>query len=426
MKALKILICKNSSEIDFLAFKKFLNDFFECYKLSGWGNYSKSKCYLFVEGEDSIVLLFVKYLQDLMINNQLNISYLHSNIEGLKDFIWMNEEKKDELYLDFLVKFIRTFDFHFDQIMMDLPKVQNLHKYSHFKEIIEKLPTRYIPENIVSKNYFKDYLPYLSSFTSSLSEYTLFRNRFYERSGYIIESIVDDKFNAIKLAYSVKIPSVKIYKNNLEKKDLNINSDIDNIVLKPTNGHTSKDVFIITNNEIISVENRNRITHSDLKLRIEKSIFKRWMIEEYVTSELLGGIPYDVKVFCFYGVVKLILVIDRNNSKLRYDWLDENFSRVNTGRFNDSLFNSEFKDQKAIDYAKIISLEIPTPFLRIDFLYTGENLYLGEITPRPGHFHEFNYEYDNLLGFNFVDAQARLISDLMCEKSFKNIKQLIC
>ncbi|WP_215901195.1 ATP-grasp fold amidoligase family protein, partial [Acinetobacter soli] len=159
-------------------------------------------------------------------------------------------------------------------------------------------------------------------------------------------------------------------------------------------GHTSKDVFIITNNEIISVENRNRITHSDLKLRIEKSIFKRWMIEEYVTSELLGGIPYDVKVFCFYGVVKLILVIDRNNSKLRYDWLDENFSRVNTGRFNDSLFNSEFKDQKAIDYAKIISLEIPTPFLRIDFLYTGENLYLGEITPRPGHFHEFNYEYD--------------------------------
>ncbi|WP_215900571.1 ATP-grasp fold amidoligase family protein, partial [Acinetobacter soli] len=153
---------------------------------------------------------------------------------------------------------------------------------------------------------------------------------------------------------------------------------------------------------------------------------KRWMIEEYVTSELLGGIPYDVKVFCFYGVVKLILVIDRNNSKLRYDWLDENFSRVNTGRFNDSLFNSEFKDQKAIDYAKIISLEIPTPFLRIDFLYTGENLYLGEITPRPGHFHEFNYEYDNLLGFNFVDAQARLISDLMCEKSFKNFKQLIC
>ncbi|OTG86810.1 hypothetical protein B9T31_06905 [Acinetobacter sp. ANC 4558] len=67
---------------------------------------------------------------------------------------------------------------------------------------------------------------------------------------------------------------------------------------------------------------------------------------------------------------------------------------------------------------------MPTPFLIIDFLASQDSIYFGEITPRPGHFHEFNSNVDSLLGNSFIAARTRLISDLMEGKKFETFNEL--
>ncbi|OTG86720.1 hypothetical protein B9T31_06910 [Acinetobacter sp. ANC 4558] len=76
------------------------------------------------------------------------------------------------------------------------------------------------------------------------------------------------------------------------------------------------------------------------------------MVEQYIPGNTNQLIPYDIKAFCFYGVIKLILIIDKNGAKIKYEWLDENFARIDTGRFKESLFQSNFKNMTLIAYAK--------------------------------------------------------------------------
>ncbi len=68
--------------------------------------------------------------------------------------------------------------------------------------------------------------------------------------------------------------------------------------------------------------------------------------------------------------------------------------------------------------AERISLEIPAPFIRIDFIRRAAGLYFCEFTPRPGSVGAFNRKYDHLLGVKFHEAEARLYNDLMSGKEF--------
>src|SRR5699024_12457653 len=70
------------------------------------------------------------------------------------------------------------------------------------------------------------------------------------------------------------------------------------------------------------------------------------------------------------------------------------------------------------------SSEIPVPFLRIDFLRGEDGLIFGEFTPKPGNYDEFDERTDQLLGDYFLDAEARLVDDLLNGKQFGAYKEL--
>ena len=72
-----------------------------------------------------------------------------------------------------------------------------------------------------------------------------------------------------------------------------------------------------------------------------------------------------------------------------------------------------------VELAAKISSEIPTPFLRIDFM-RAENgdLVFCEFTPCPENFEEHNADIDLMMGREFSSAEARLKDDLLMGKSF--------
>jgi hypothetical protein len=65
-----------------------------------------------------------------------------------------------------------------------------------------------------------------------------------------------------------------------------------------------------------------------------------------------------------------------------------------------------------------MSKEIPTPFIRIDFLKTEKELVFGEFTPKPGNYDEFDQSTNQWLGDYFLEAEGRLMADLLHGKQF--------
>jgi hypothetical protein len=70
-------------------------------------------------------------------------------------------------------------------------------------------------------------------------------------------------------------------------------------------------------------------------------------------------------------------------------------------------------------------MEIPTPFLRIDFMRAGNgDLVFCEFTPRPENFDKFNAHVDLVMGREFSSAEARLKDDLLMGKSFSRFLEI--
>ncbi|OTG79574.1 hypothetical protein B9T31_16935 [Acinetobacter sp. ANC 4558] len=407
------------------------NSLKEAKEINGWGRFSNTNIMLCIEGVN--VNYFLLTLQQKILEiAQASISITSVAIQGYQGLYFIDgsilNAINEKNYINYFSQLINTSDRNLklvtNEIGRNASSNPDLYKDKKLHKLFQVVPSKYIPESLLIKKAFNSsYLPYLPSFSAQLTEYTIFRKVVNSKKGFTVEGIINNKVKAINFAKALKVPVPEIYQKSIGKEE--INYDLKNVVLKPMDGDSSKDVFIISNDFIQSVEKREKIDLSTMKSQVEKSPYKIWMVEQYIPG--FGGeiIPYDIKLFCFYGAIKLILVIDRNSSKLRHEWLDENFKRVNTGRFNDSLFVSNFNNPAIMNIGKSLSLNVPTPFLRIDFLASENEIYFGEITPRPGHFDEFNRDVDTQLGYSFIAARARLMTDLLGGKKFEEFNKLL-
>jgi hypothetical protein len=109
--------------------------------------------------------------------------------------------------------------------------------------------------------------------------------------------------------------------------------------------------------------------------------------------------------------------------ELRYCWWTITGERVRTGKYDEDLFKGQGVTQSEIEFASDISLKIPAPFIRIDFLRSENGLIFGEFTPKPGNYDDFDEKTDKWLGDYFIEAQGRLSDDLLNGKDFLEFKQ---
>jgi hypothetical protein len=149
--------------------------------------------------------------------------------------------------------------------------------------------------------------------------------------------------------------------------------------------------------------------------------------DAWITEELIldGKRPArDLKFYCFYGQVVMVQEVERLPAFRRAFWSPDG-SLVETGKGN-TLVNGYGAGNEQVAIAERISAEIPAPFMRVDMLRVGkENLVVGEFTPRPGQFEEFDLVTDRWLAEKWVDAERRLLDDALAGRRFDAFEKAV-
>ena len=238
--------------------------------------------------------------------------------------------------------------------------------------------------------------------------------------------LVDNKADGHRFMEMLGCKIPKCYQAGLRSSEIEVR---DNMVIKPTSGAGAKGVFLVQDREtIFDVFAGDLLEESELRVRIAAYLASgtvrddTWRIEQLIIGHR-SFVPIDLKFHCFYGRMVLVTEVQRFPKK-GFNWYDTHGQLIRTGKFDNMEFEGEGFLPQHVELVIQASLEIPTPFLRLDFMrsHTGE-LFFGEFTPRPGKFHAFNPEVDYMMGKEFWAAQARLADDLLSGKKFSKFSE---
>lgn len=357
-----------------------------------------------------------RYLNSYRIAKLVREAKDHAEIIPLLNRVLEQKEKHERNYNDALQFIARHY-------MNDDPDTRN---FIHSR-VLEGLKIEDIPEIVVRSGLAEEDpipLKQAASFRASLT----MRMRKKQLGGFLPEWLLDDKLSAYQFvdALEVKRPwtSEEIYPlEELPKKE--------KIAIKPVDGAGSRGVYLIYSfRDIVDIKRQKKLSSWEELLESMKQDLDtgsvasdEWLIEELIVGDARDSIPAnDIKFYCFYGKVGLVLEINRY-PELMYAWWTRSGERLRTGKYDGYLFRGDGVTEKEIALAESISKEIPAPFIRIDFLRSADGLVFGEFTPKPGNYDEFSNETDQRLGDLFLEAEARLEEDLYNGKPFTRFRQ---
>lgn len=329
-------------------------------------------------------------------------------------------------YLDTALQQKKRYDSHYtkalaavaDQYRHGDPDVCNM----IYTKVLSGMKTEDIPEFMVRATEADETLS-LKQAASFRGNLTL-RARQQQLGNTLPEYVLDNKQAAYTFAekLGVRVPWISEASgpfSSIPKQE--------GIVIKPAGGAGSRGVYLVFGyNEIVDVKRSNVLQDwHELEASIKDDLYNGlvaqddWIIEEliYEKTNHKKTLANDVKFYCFYGKIELILEITRY-PELKYCWWTANGERVRTGKYDDNLFKGNGVTKQEIDLAASISEQIPAPFIRIDFLRANGELTFGEFTPKPGNYDEFSQPVDKWLGDCFLAAQGRLTDDLIKGKQF--------
>lgn len=203
-------------------------------------------------------------------------------------------------------------------------------------------------------------------------------------------------------------------------------------VLKPTNSSDSRGAFYLFHERSIhSVEHSQTMESWDEMLASiinslgeEAVTAPTWQIQELIYED--GVHPArDIKFHCFYGEIALILEARRHPTR-QYAYFDGQGKPATVGRghlprFKDpaaTIIDKGGLNEETLDYARWLSREVPVPYMRMDFLYTETGLVFLEFSSAPGQSHTWGDEWDRRFGKYYLEAEMRLIDDLLSGKDY--------
>ncbi|CAM4282167.1 ATP-grasp fold amidoligase family protein [Lacicoccus alkaliphilus] len=260
-----------------------------------------------------------------------------------------------------------------------------------------------------------------ASFRASLN----MRMRQFQLTGNLPEFLLDDKQTAYAFMDRLKIRRPWTSDETYKTDDLPLETST---VVKPADGAGARGVYLIHDAEnIIDLKRARQLDSQEaLKASMKEDIQSgwvaedEWMMEELILEDEENRTPgSDIKFYCFYGKVGLVLEI-RRYPELKYCWWTADGERVHTGKYDNDPFKGRGVTPEEIEMARKISKEIPAPFIRIDFLKSGDGLVFGEFTPKPGNYDEFDTETDQWMGDMYLEAEDRLLKDLLKQRPFNS------
>jgi hypothetical protein len=295
-----------------------------------------------------------------------------------------------------------------------------------FNKLIDAYDIREIPEKIVrySEETIASEINSVASFKTSL----VLRSTIRKKQRLTHDHILDDKSLAYQL---MDVLDVRRPFRSTETFTTKTFSPENERVLKPVNSAGSRGVYIIYDETNIQRVKDTSIFqgYDELKLKMKEDVQKgfvqndEWFLEEFIYDRERHKPAKDLKFYCFYGRVGLVLEIERFPN-IKYCWWNRSGYRIHTGKYENQLFEGEGFTKDELELVEKLSGELPVPFMRIDFLKTSKEFVFGEFTPKPGNYDEFNEKTDQLLGEMYLEAEYKLIDDLIKGKKFSHFKEI--
>lgn len=249
------------------------------------------------------------------------------------------------------------------------------------------------------------------------------------------EWVINNKQKAYQLAGLLKLDYPEVKSSGVPLKEINVLS-LNRVVVKPEGESGSKGVFLVYSpSRIYDVWRGKWLTStramvSQIQADLAKKRLRKdsWMVEELILENEEKETPgRDLKFYCFYGRVGMVLEIRRGGGRAYCEW-DGEGKRIYSGKY-ENQFDGDGVTEEQLALVKQVSKKIPAPFMRIDFLRSATaagGLSFCEFTPRPGNFHAFSDEVDRSLGLDFLQAEARLENDLVKRRNaFREYRQFL-
>lgn len=202
------------------------------------------------------------------------------------------------------------------------------------------------------------------------------------------------------------------------------------LVIKPTKSSGSRGAFYVYPDKLFSISRSitvsswadlQALAREELELTDLDSI--EWEVQSLVELE---GLPApDLKFYAFYGEIGTVLEASRYPEGV-YAYFDASLKPIDfrldqKPHFEDidktSVRRGLLTEDK-MARVRDLSLSIPVPFMRIDFLHSDDDLVFCEFSSAPGMSHCLTPEHDERLGKLYAEAEVRLINDLLDGKSF--------
>lgn len=202
------------------------------------------------------------------------------------------------------------------------------------------------------------------------------------------------------------------------------------LVLKPVRSSDAIGAYYILGDRLFSIEESVELDDwATLKAHAHRTACKsadgagEWELQDLV---LLNERPApDLKFYCFYGEIGVVLEVSRY-PEWRYAYFDGSLSPIDLRNESRPAFKSlsdtsvygNGLSEENLEIVRSLSLEIPVPFMRLDFLNSDDGLVFCEFSSAPGASHDLTRIEDERLGTMYHSAEVRLVSDLLGGKKF--------
>jgi hypothetical protein len=204
----------------------------------------------------------------------------------------------------------------------------------------------------------------------------------------------------------------------------------DRAVVKATHGSTNRGVFLLVRrgpDRFVDLMDGREKSAADVRAVYHEHLAAKHVTATVLVEELLAPrpdiehlvtIPDDLKLYCFYGRVVMIMQRRLNGSTDRSRWTfrlwTEDWRDLGAVKYRDRLdpgLAAPSGGAEVVESARRLSAELAIPFVRLDFYDTARGPVFGEVTPHPGPPEVVRADVDEFLGREWEVAEAKFLAD---------------